>query len=308
MSNKAIIQIVILLLLYSCKGKKSDAEKLNLTGKVEFITMKKNKVKVKYGGDIFPDTLIGWEIYLFDEPGSYKYREEWQFSKGELFSKRKKLYDKKGMLTDEFYFTARENEHFKREEIHPPLEGWSRADILNTLYKIDKYDYRYNFEYDKNGNRLYSIFYNYWGTEEARWRAKNDINGNMIEQKEYDLGDTLLRRIIYKYDNKNNMIERIVHNRGDSIHSKENWKYSRGGNLLEKIQIDYKPYFYKRYAYVYSDSGHKIEESEFNSSNVLQVKYNYRYVYDTKGNWILQIKYCKGKPVELVERNIKYYQ
>ena len=83
--------------------------------------------------------------------------------------------------------------------------------------------------------------------------------------------------------------------------------YNDKGNEIEMSFYKSDGSLNSKSTYEYDDKGNMIEQNKYNSDGSLDNKYTYEYEFDNKGNWINRIRYSKGIPRDITEREIVYY-
>tara|TARA_B100001769_G_C22038841_1_gene558274 strand:+ start:54 stop:650 length:597 start_codon:yes stop_codon:yes gene_type:complete len=146
----------------------------------------------------------------------------------------------------------------------------------------DEFLFETEYVFDKDG------FYKKWESFSAdgellsKAKPKYDDDGNMKEFKYYNSENELLNKQYCKYDSDGNMIEH---------------KYYSDGKLNHKVN------------YKWDDDGLFITQfKQYDMDGKLIIKLKYKYNdFDNKKNWQERIGYERGKAVEIMERDIEYY-
>jgi hypothetical protein len=193
-------------------------------------------------------------------------------------------YDVHGNITQVDAFNA---DTTQNKDEHHVIDKYSYTYAANgyVLEKIDNTEdsdlrgthiYRYdsvnNLIVDSNTERIY-LYY-----------CKYDIKGNLREYDRYApvIDTTLVEKDIYTYDDKGNVIEKDSYN-------------SRG--LIAKN------------VYVCDAKGRNIEQETYGKDGVLMSTYSTQYKGDDKnGNWLKLIAIYKGSQVQMIKREIQYYE
>lgn len=106
-------------------------------------------------------------------------------------------------------------------------------------------------------------------------------------------------KIKYEYDTNNNeVLQQYIYPDGSTYEWHTIFEYDQEGNIVKKI--------------VEEGEGFVKNIYEYFPNGMLQYKindntYEYKYVYDTHGNWTIKIEYVNGHASNIYERYIEYY-
>ncbi len=192
-----------------------------------------------------------------------------------------KEYDKKGNLLKEST-TNPQSEISNRVEYTYDEKNYRKK---AKGYVKDTLKVTVDFEYDENGYLVKEQFLNVEGKLMGKTLYENDKKGNKTEEKRYDQHGKISYRITFLYDNNENKIEESY--------------YLKDTILISKSIIEYDTF----------DNPIIIISTNIMDNNS-ESKINYKYKYDSEGNWIKMTTYRNDelKPLSVVERKIEYYK
>ncbi|HUH72766.1 MAG TPA: hypothetical protein VLZ75_00025 [Chitinophagales bacterium] len=175
-----------------------------------------------------------------------------------------------------------------------------------------------NYFYDKNGYLIQQDI-NHGSGSSQKWIYLNDNKGNKIEMKEFDFYNTLKYTNIYNYDENGNQIEFLEYDKNHDLQSQVIFKYneigkkseiysSRKSLIMGKYDLYYGT-FKSKYTYVYDEKGNVVLEMRYGKTdeNETILKLEYFYEYDKIGNWISKTILENDEPQFILERKIDYY-
>ncbi len=278
MKPKIIIALVAMSLLAfgnQNKKPKNDLEKMNLKGKVKSLKEFGFKIDENLDGIIKIDSTR-FDTYSFNDKGSII--EVIMCINSNVFSKLIYKYDNEG------------NKIEKNVESHGDL-------FLKWIYKYDKNRNKIiEYEYECNSNRLHrKIVYKYDDNQikesvctkpngRLDWKTtyKYDDRRNKIEMNDYYAKSKLIGKLTYIHDSEGNEIEINNYISDNQLIDKKILKYDEKKNIIEENWYDFK-------------SGNLLDR--------ITLKYN----YDKQGNWIKKTLFRNDEPMEIIEREIEYY-
>lgn len=221
----------------------------------------------------------------------------------ELSSKTIFKYDLKGNIIEEIEYKS--SGDVSRKTISSYNED---GDLIEELQfnadgsNDDRFTYKYEFinnckiierkAYDKNGNLIVKILFNY------------SENGKLLELIRYNSNGDLSGREIYKYNNIGKLAEENWISSGGSIYKIFIYKYDDKGDLVETKEYDGNINHIE--GIMKYENGNIIEDSEFVNGNLRQ-RITYTYEFDKIGNWVKQTKFENTFPKYVIEREIKYF-
>lgn len=173
-------------------------------------------------------------------------------------------------------------------------ESGYQESIINTIFKYD------------NGILIERTINYANGNKETK---KYDSKGNWIENVSTYSGSAYKTVKSNKYDDKGNLIEDLWHRDNGSVFMHCIYKYDNDNNLIEQ----------KRYSDIentglkevwnrkYDNNGNVIEENQFKPNEPLYGITEYKYEFDSKGNWIKRIESFEDGKKFIIEREIEYW-
>lgn len=275
---------------------------------------KKGTLNIQYNIDSF---LVEIRTNGFIGEEKYNYRAVWR-------------YDNRGNIIEHTLYkndTIQDKEFAKYNEKNKPIEH-KVYDETGKLY------YQTNNLYDKNGNKIeytrksdtypkkekytynsYNILIEKQEFEndkiERIYRYKYDVAGKLIEEN-YSYKGVHKSKKILSYNSKGEKTESVTYGENGNILVKETFLYHPNGKMSEERIIIYnddtkeeKRSEIKRY----NTEGTLLENIYIWSNNKKTV---YTYEYDSRGNWIKEVRYTVSPPTalpseyEITERKINY--
>ncbi len=189
--------------------------------------------------------------------------------------------------------------------------------------------------FDEKGNMIDRGDYIYSGADSTlyrRYRMWYDNTGNMTEMIRSDSTGSVISKSCYKYDNKNNNTETQSFNSSGTLEWKINSEYDGQNNMIQNLKSDISGSLVEKTVYKYNDRGNMIEyyvykgdekpESkivyQYNNKNfcteICQYdkqgnlkKTTFKYIFDSKDNWIEKIEFRDGIVTKITERQIEYF-
>ena len=152
-----------------------------------------------------------------------------------------------------------------------------------VIIKVHTYNY-----FDNKQNIIERRVYNPDGSLNYHEIYKYDDNNNMVEANSYK-ADKLSIKVILKYDTKNNLIEESEYNPDGSLYSKSFYQYDNKGNRIEKSTYGANGDIESKNVFIYDNNNNLIGEKEENYYSKYKSSYEYSYIYDLKGNKIIEM-------------------
>lgn len=256
-------------------------------------------------------------------------KELWYFN-GQIKTVREKCYEpkvvgskivkgspKRNFLSN-YYFVYKKNNYWKSRTYY-------RNGIVN---KKDVYEYNDKdkkskmLEYYKRKLSWKTIYY-YDKSERCIGHRKLKSSGEYSSKESYTYyPDGRIKEIKYfgkdslkyynrhefKYDDNNKIIEETTFEKTGKISNKSTKKLNKKG-LVISVKDDAMSggKYNSEVLYIYNEHGHK-KKYIFRWENNAPDIYTYKYIYDTKGNWIVCIEYKNDTAEQYFERTYTYYQ
>ncbi|MDR1338964.1 MAG: hypothetical protein LBK58_02765 [Prevotellaceae bacterium] len=292
--DKAVSVIFGILCIYSVSCTdgtkiKTDYERLKLKGRVQYIT------------ETYFLPLVSGDTIKRGERTSNA-TSFYESSDDELFSsyETKVYFDRNGNIRECYMDDSASDFHFKE-----------------------------TFEYDGNLliNKLGLLSGEFFYREIYRYDSKN----RETERSFFDSEKNIFESVILEYPDKNTLIEKIhtkseysdferetrfenalpvsLESRIDPVNILEKWsgEYDTQGQLVLSKFYDAQSNLLQYAKYSYDGHGNELECSTFSPGDELLEKHEYRYKYDSCGNWTQQVSITDGYPEIIMLRNIIYY-
>jgi len=203
-----------------------------------------------------------------------------------------KEYHSEGSLSEKITYAYDNNKNLiSKKKVDSELGLY---DSTNLLYNNGKLAEKKHWFYyvnstsyiDQNGEQVIV------STEEEninkRELYKLDNVGNIIEKTRFKNNGKIDFKGVIKENNKDKTFEILKYNSDDKLASKVILTFDNKGNII------------KQHEYIY----HSYHPSlEWVDENVTE----YKYQYDSKGNWIQRISFIGEKPNIIVQREIVYF-
>ena len=158
---------------------------------------------------------------------------------------------------------------------------------------------RHEFEYNKKGERIEMITYNFRGKESTRSKFRYTDNGKLTEQ--VITGQSVFAgKFEWKYDVRGNKTEYIRVRDGKTTY-KETYKHDEQGNILEKVIFDDGEKEDATYTYMYNGNGKLIKCSQSWSGGGSFVR-----EYNKNGDVFRTMYTRPSKPTEFLMTTHKY--
>lgn len=149
---------------------------------------------------------------------------------------------------------------------------------------------------DTNGKLLMTISYLY------------DSVGHLLEDSSVDAEGNPDKAIRFTYDTKGNVSEDNSYGSDGKLQKKYSYQYDDMGRKVENSRFDSYGNPEGKTVYAYDEQNNVIKKSSYGSDNALKKILVYSYIYDSHHNWISKTTRVEGKVVNILEREIIYYQ
>lgn len=187
------------------------------------------------------------------------------------------------------------------------------------------------YEYDKENKLLEEkLFEN--GSLYDKWVSEYDSNGQDIERIRYLGNGSISNSIISKYDEGGMKIERIHKDESGSITGREIFKYNEIGQNIERLWYNENGILDVKVLNEFDRNNNKINEKFYKSDEIIssetdyrfddfgnmiqmngkyfrentEIERTYKFIYDDKKNWVVQISFLNRTPEYYTEREINY--
>jgi len=170
--------------------------------------------------------------------------------------------------------------------------------------KVNK---KYEYKYDSAGRRIEQNQYTINGSLIRKIIYTYDAKGNLTEDNSYDPDGKFDKKYTYTYDDTGNVTEDNSYDTGNNLLKKITYKYDNAGNKTESSRFSARGDLEKKFIYKYDRKGNMVEETD-RSSDGTRVTYQYTYEFDRNENWTKKITSNDDKPVNVIVREIEYYQ
>lgn len=238
---------------------------------------------------------------------------EYHFSDGIRHAKHVYNYNDKGLITTDLIYNvygALASKRLYKYDDHNNIIWVREVDGDGEIYSTITTEYEYEgnkMVYSKENDEYITI--NKW---------KYDTNGILIA--DYYQWDDLVWDSSYEYDNEGKVIKKICKNGKGEIKYITTFKYSDKGDLIEKDEM----FSNGKRQIIANDIDKKTHTFTVLQDDVLQKKevyvdnnimeyydgtntYEYKYTFDSKGNWIKAIEEKNSIPTYIKVRTIQYY-
>ncbi len=282
--KRNLIYIVASLLmgLVSCGEKQhTDAEDMNLIGKVHKLTEFKYNAVENFGdvihGDAYREEGEWDRDVIFNQAGLFD-TVRLMTSAGDDVGSITYAYDKEGRKVCERNFDAEGN----------PIDKSVFFYKKEKLDRIEKYTVdenisgRVSYEYDDDNNMKYTRFYNF--------------KGELLQTIEQRMSKRGLPAVTKIYGRE-----------GDLANWREE-KYN-GEGLLEKLTVkDPDGSVVMVASFLYDDNGNAVSQTAVDGQNEAFIPHTWKYEYDDHKNWVKCVEYEGNKPLYVTVRNIEYFK
>ena len=155
--------------------------------------------------------------------------------------------------------------------------------VLSEVYYTDgKEEYRNDYEYDRNGNRVLSVAF-FQGEETSRTVSRFDEKGNLIRSESLPDGSYTIR----EYDETGNEIRMVSYEEGAEVKRGET-RYDDHGRVVESAKYFGGELAY-RYTYEYNNQG------DVTKTVTEGLEETCEYTYDTNGRKLTATRYENGE-------------
>lgn len=243
----------------------------------------------QYKTDLQKENLRGNVLSVRETAYEVTYNEQGQMVNGEIEDNSGlnslKIFNPKGYMTEQFYYDIENVEEARIKTTHFTEKGFPKEAILEEK---EGHSNKITFEYNEKGALLQKIFYLKEGNHLTKYEY--DEKGNvikthlLIKNAEWEFSFDYL----YQYNKKGQVIEEVSYNKDQKMISKTIKKYNKQGDYIKKIEL-------------FPDENSPKEGKSFKEART------YQYTYDKNGNWIKKIEYQGKEPIQIYEREIKYY-
>jgi len=341
MKKTLAILLLINLSMLSCSkitkspDEKNDISDYGLNGKVksvksEVYNLIKEKDTFKIGDKENSSGLDRNITIRFKRDGKIDFKKEYyangkvsnevlyNYDKDNRLIKRKEIdyYGKGSVYDNEFLYNTKDS-----------IIQWTMSnDDLNRVYKIkrddknrpikikvienDTINYLYLIEYDEKGNIV----------SKKEFKSDNipvklierSFNEQNLKEKEhivkYQTWDTVKYENQFFYDSNQNLILKKKNFENDSNFTKIKNSYHKNGKLKKSVRKPIGGEYSVMTVREFNKKGELIEYSRIPSDENLKQVWEYKYDYDTKGNWIEKINFKNKEPLRMIKRSIQYYE
>ena len=144
---------------------------------------------------------------------------------------------------------------------------------------------------NEKGNKIETQNYGEDGKPWHKSKYVYDKKGNQIEENVYSNDGSLRCKFTNAYDNKGNQIESEFH----QFHMREfteitKYVYDDKGNQIERHWYNEDKRLIYLNKYVYDEKGNEVEELSCKADGTIKFKTEYKYTFDSRGNWITRLK------------------
>jgi hypothetical protein len=269
------------LLIFACGTKDtnradSDRSKLNLSAKVQNVRSTVYKAKENFGN----------------------------IEKTEFVSDKIIVFDKKGIISEEYGFSADGKLNFKawKDKAQYLEKGISLAanGSLNGNYVYDN---------DANGNRISNSFYTPDRTLVFKSIRSYDPLGNLTELTSFGSEGDVSSKDIYAYNADHKLIECKSLDSKGSQNSRISYEYDAEssssnpkGNYSSSVEYDGADNPLREREFTYNEDGTTL--TELVNNYTIEATYSYERKYDDNRNWISEVLKRNGVVTQITERQI----
>ena len=341
MKKTFVILLIISLSILSCSknvnstDEKNDISDYGLKGKVksvksEVFNLIKEKDTFKIGDKENSSGLDRNRTLSFNQNGKIDFEKEF-YANGKVSNEILYTYDKDNKLIrrkkvdnngkdsfydNEFLYNSKDsiiqwtmsNNDFRR--IHKFERDKKNRLIKMKVIENDTINYLFITDYDKKGNIVL----------EKEFKSNNipiklierSFNEQNLKEKEkvveYLTWDTLNYENHFFYDSNRNLI--LVKNNfeNDSTFTEIKNSYYKNDKLKESVRKPIGSSYFVTTVQKFNKKGELTEYSRIPSDERPKQVWEYKYDYDTKGNWIEKINFKDKKPLRMIKRSIQYYE
>ncbi|UOB18670.1 hypothetical protein [Abyssalbus ytuae] len=340
MKKAIVILITICLSAHSCSKSKNSSERKNhiseygFNGNVksvksELFNLIPEKDTFKIGEKINGISIDRNELLEFNKTGNLTSSKEF-LANGKVSDEIINTYDKNNKLTRrkvidnygkgdtiDYQYSYNSSDSLEQiivlgknfQRIHKIERDKKIRPIKNLIIQNDTILTTYAVEYDQNNNVI----------TENEYKSKNDpvrllkreFNEQKLKEKEqvieYNTWDTINYENQYFYDSKQKLVLGKMFIENDSSYEEIKNSYHPNGELKESISTPMGSEYFVITSQKLDDKGHLIEHSRLPNDTKEKEIWEYKYKYDSEGNWIEKINYKNKVPLQIVKRKIEYY-
>jgi len=176
-------------------------------------------------------------------------------------------------------------------------------------------DFKYEYQYNKDGNKIEQKDYNKDGTLSWRTSFIYDDNDHLIETNRYKANGDFMEKVMLKYDSLGNNVERNSYE-GGVLNGKGIFRFDEYGHVVDCESIGngsidkYKKSSHEQWKY--NASGHLYEYVRYEGEYLLVAEKYYDFKYDKSDNWIQRTSAIHKASIsrddtEITIRKIVYY-
>ncbi|GAK90379.1 hypothetical protein JCM19297_2391 [Nonlabens ulvanivorans] len=293
--------------------------------------LKQENTISKFEKNLIIEKYCDFQKYYFKENLLIRKIEEDYWKDKEDFDTY--IYDKNKKLINKFrYYSNPENSHRMDGELYR-YEDTLLIKATPYDYSNSQYDQGREYKYDEKHRliEIYQLLYYKWVTEDDTLKRRySSIPLKKLHRTlEYDDNNNIVKEVLYNDDNSNNdsikhfkTIDRRFKNNLE-VNIKTSYSITKDElsvSLIEKEFddsnriISYLRYFKdvlnaeRHYTYNSQNDVISIQLVSYDESNAItKNKIDFKFEYDSHGNWIQQIKSVDGQPLFIWHRKIEYY-
>ncbi|MBF4984207.1 hypothetical protein FNJ87_07660 [Nonlabens mediterrranea] len=277
------------------------------------------------------DKYCDFQKYYFENNLLFKMTERDKCPKGEYF--KTYIYDKNKRLVNKFRYSS-----YSDGDIHMDGELYHYQDtlLIKTTpynYSNSQYDQGREYTYDEKHRmtKIYQLLYYKWASvDDTLKRIYSSIPlKKLYRTHEYNDNNNIVKEVFYNDDNSNNdsiihfkTIERQFKNNLE-VKIKTSYSITKDELSVSLIEQEFddsnRIISYRRY---YKNKLNASRHYSYNRQNdvisiqlvrndelkgISKNKIDFKFKYDSHGNWVQQIKSVNGQPLFIWHRKIEYY-
>lgn len=256
-------------------------------------------------------------VFLRSVKGGVRTVEMIRYVKGALRSRMVDSYNAKGKSGETLHYGA--NGKLVGRQV-------STFDDAGHVIRLDFYKANGSLEsklvpkYNASGDQTEWAWYTPDGSPVSRTTMTYDANGNGTEMCEYGYAEgsskeQLASRTVTKPLAQGNGYEEMRYYGDGTLRDRSISRFDAHWNPTERIEYDAKGRLKSKLTHTYDAKGNALTKAIWNTDGSLKSKTSYAYTFDSRGNWVKQIRSeIAGKssksqllPVEVMRRTITYY-
>ncbi len=255
------------------------------------------------------------DLYYFNDNLCYRYL--FIYTKNGLL-KEKQILDSDGKSLYKYIYKYDENGNETEQNIvyhdgslmNKTKAQYSKDLLMMKTFFDDKGNITTSNEYYYNQDNKLIRFIIYEGSKKlisSRYEYTYDKKGNRLSEELYYSNDSLGHRCTYTYDSRGNILEEMQYNQSGMLFSKIVYRYNSEGKIIETSHYNENNTLSSQYIYKYNDKGMLVEMQKTGEN----LNYKTSYVYldqDRHNNWVKRIEYLDDKPVRITVRTFEYYK